>query len=383
MDMKKRGESVNYLTHKEYVEACKRHGIIKNDERHEVLNWLNEIGTIFSYGNPRKIDTANEFKVIRPAWVTDAIYKIINNVDMQQICVISHDKIREALLLGKNENNTVNEYTDVEIGFILGIMRKFYLSFHFSEALEFIPAIAQNEEFPEVMEWVTMHENIELDIVYKLLQKNRERRVDSSFNFTLFYQVIIKMVEQFNVFPRMWRSGALFEHICGMKILIFLQNRGKWDTEMRMMIKKEEGNDVPAYIHQYIMTSLKIFAEDYIIDPYILISNDEKYYFSLIMASKQLLNKSDTLYYDSVLDKKIDLYEDVLKKITLTSDELVLKKISQLRNEINNGNQQTEEALYLLYQLLEKSSRVNISRVGRSGSEEKGEEQIPLYCDIF
>lgn len=389
MDMQKSGKSVNYLTHKEYVDACKRHGIVKNDERHEVLNWLNEIGTVFSYGNPRKIDTANEFKVIRPAWVTDAIYKIINNADMQQAaCVISHDKIREALLWGKNENNTVNEYTDVEIGFILGIMRKFYLSFHFSEILEFIPAIAQNEEFSEVMDWVTVHENIDLDIVYKLLQKNRDRRVDSSFNFTLFYQVIVKMVEQFNVFPRMWRSGAIFEHIYGMQILIFLQDRGKWDSEMRMMIKKEERSDVPeACIHQYVMTSLKKFAEDYIIDPYILISNEEKHYFSLTMASKQLLNKSDTLYYDSVLDKKIDLYEDVLKKITLTSDELVLKEISQLRKEINSGNQQTEEALYLLNQLLEKSSSVNMivlecTRILQN-IEARGEDWINLYADIF
>lgn len=173
-----------------------------------------------------------------------------------------------------------------------------------------------------------------------------------------------------------------------MQILIFLQDRGKWDSEMRMMIKKEERSDVPeACIHQYVMTSLKKFAEDYIIDPYILISNEEKHYFSLTMASKQLLNKSDTLYYDSVLDKKIDLYEDVLKKITLTSDELVLKEISQLRKEINSGNQQTEEALYLLNQLLEKSSSVNMivlecTRILQN-IEARGEDWINLYADIF
>lgn len=364
-DMKKLGKSVNYITHDEYLAICEKCGINNAYEKEEALKWLNDIGTVFTYGNFLVIDKVNEYKVLKPIWVTDAIYKIINNVKLnEEFCLISHEEIRSALRLGKGENKTNNIYTNSEVGFILEVMRKFYLSFRATETCEFIPAVARNEEFEEVAKWIKDQDDTILDIIYSLSQNGKQKKQVSSVSLTYLYQVIINIVEDFKVFPRMWRAGALFQDLLGMQVLIFLQNKGKWNCEMRLMIKninEEKDKIQAANFHQKILQYLDKFANSYIIDAKVLIrNNEEKHYFSITEASKIVLNRSDFIHYDSEIDKYIDLFEDVLKNVVSISEEQILVAIKRLRKEVREGNCQTDNAVHILNQIVSKISLIQI-----------------------
>lgn len=366
-DMKTNGKSVNYITHEEYLGICEECGITELDEKIEALNWLNEIGTVFTYGNPHAIKKINEYKILRPVWVTDAVYKIINYYGDhgKDSCLITHDQIRLALLAGKSENGTENEYSDSEVGFILEVMRKFYLSFECNETSEFIPAIAKNEEPREVAEWTKNQDEIMLDILYNLSQNDQERVYKSSVNLTFFYQIIIKIVENFGKYPKMWRLGALFENICSMQVLIFLQNRGNWDYEMRLMIKREKREEdgaraLAANLNQRIFSYLREFADNYIIDTKVLVRSDKEFdYISVDEAAKTILNNRDSSY-NAKFDGEIDLFKDVLVKVAPDFNGRLKAYLMELREEIKKGNQQTANAVNRLYKIWESTSDIQI-----------------------
>lgn len=364
-NMKKRGKSVNYITHEDYLKLCENCGIVESDEKLGALAWLNEIGTVFTYGNPQAFGKMNEYKILRPVWVTDAIYRIINNnaVIEKDVCIISHDEIRRALFYGKGENQTSNLYTDAEVVFILEVMRKFNLSFQCSEVDEFIPAVAKNKEFVEVADWTQNPEEIVLDVLYSLSNNNKRSNNESSVNLAYFYKVIINIVKEFRRIPKMWRFGALFEDLLNMQVLLFLQAKGKWGYEMRLMIKnmnREDERTSAANFHQYIVSYLKKIANNYIIDVKVLIRNEqENDYFSINTAERMLLNNSDITYISS-FDDEIDLYNDVLAQVAPNPNGRLWDTVVQLRKEVIEGNRQTQSALEVLNQICINTSQLLI-----------------------
>lgn len=364
-NMKKKGKSVNYITHEDYLKICDKCGIMESEEKVGALIWLNEIGTVFTYGNPRALGKMNEYKILKPVWVTDAIYRIINNnINLERdICLISHDEIRRALLYGKGENQTSNMYTDAEVVFILEVMRKFNLSFQCSEIDEFIPAVAKNKEFKEVAEWAKNSEEIVLDVLYSLSNNNKRKNNESSVNLAYFYQVIISIVKEFGRIPKMWRFGALFEDLFDMQVLLFLQAKGKWGYELRLMIKSRRGEEdrtSAANFHQCVVSYLKKFAANYIIDVKVLIREEEENdYFSINTAAKMLLNNQNSAYI-STFDEKINLYDDVLMQVAPNPNGQLWKAVVQLRKEVTEGNRKTQSALDALNQICHDTSQLLI-----------------------
>lgn len=353
-DMKKSGKKVNYITQRDYEKLCEECGIKDRKEIAEVLSWLNEIGVVFTYGNSKAIENMNEFKVLRPAWVTDAIYKIINNVKTQQDkCMIIHDDIRQALCTGKAENGTGNIYTDMEILFILEVMRKFGLSFQFSKDSEFIPAVARNEEFPEVVEWMKNRDNTLLDMVFQLSSLNPASHQESSINLTQFYQVIIKIAEEFHEFPHMWHSGALYSHVLDMQMLLFLQNNGTWSQELRLIIKgKHEDSKKAVELQWKILMYLKQIIADYTIDAKVFVPGEKgEYYFSVDRAIGTILNGFGAEQFVFELDRQINLYEDVICKAIPNIQMWERGMFDSLKAEIRSGIKKTDEALQILYQI--------------------------------
>lgn len=349
------GKQVNYITQEDFLRISRDCGINELEERVEALNWLNEIGTVFTYGNPQAIEKLTELKVLRPAWVTDAIFKIINNIKPQEdSCHVSHDDIRLALIYGKSENETEHIYSDSEIGFILEVMRKFCLSFKCTETNEFIPAIAQNEEFEEIAEWVENQNENSLDILYNLSQKGKQKNRVSSINLAYFYQVVIQIVENYNEYPRMWRFGALFENICNMQILLFLQNKGKWDYEMHLMIKSKEGEErriTAADFHQCVLGYLKKFVSNSVVDVKVLVEGD--FYASVDEVSGYVFNGMNELYYPN-LDRKIQFHDEVLTKVMPDSSEHLTQIIEQLKSR----SDQPKSSVYALDEHYAEKSRL-------------------------
>lgn len=278
--------------------------------------------------------------------------------------MITHEEIRKALLNGKSENKTESNYSNLEIGFILEIMRKFSLSFQCTKTCEFIPAMAKIEEFKEVADWVKNQDDTILDVVYNLSQKNRYRLQESSVNFTLFYQVIIKIVENYKEYPRMWRTGAIFKNIQGMEVLLFLQGKGKWDYEMRLIVRTqntEKNRWIAASLHQSIFSFLGNFARNYKLDTKVLVRNNENnHYFSIERVSRILLNSNEFEQYDPELDQEINYCDDVLAKIAPYSITKLQSVVEQLRVEVKEGNKKTDTAVHILQSILQNINLLQV-----------------------
>lgn len=357
-DMKKRGKKVNYITHEDYLEACEQCSITDDKEKVEVLKWLNDIGIVFTYGNSEAIDSMNEFKVLRPAWVTDAIYKIINNTKSQNDnhrCLLSHDEIRLALKTGKAENNTENRYSELEIGFVLDVMRKFGLSFRSSDTTEFIPAVADSNELEEVKYWIENEEDTILDMTYSLISKNNSEVRESSINLTQLYQIIIKLVAEYNEFPNMWRRGALFSNLSELKVLILLDNGGKWNNELRLIIKGDiQYKQKAAQIQWKIFRHMEEFSKEYKLNAKMLLKNGvKKHYFPVENAMKSVLNQ-EKISYIPEFDMKIDLYKEIISKVIPYIDYWNMETSKEIYEEVKNGQLDSENAYNTILQEISK-----------------------------
>ena len=341
-DMKKNNKKVNYITRKDYIKICMENGIKKQKEQIEVLKWLNEIGIVFSYGNIEELSYMNEFNVLRPVWVTDAIYKIIRNIHEQKIgCLISHDDIRSALKIGKEGDEAENLYSEREIYFVLDVMRKFGLSYQISDIKEFIPGVAEANEFSEVKEWTENEEDIILDMTYSLSFKNDMEDRETSVNLTQFYQVVIKLVSKCGKnteIPKMWRRGALYSDFLGTKVLLFLDDGGNVLNRLRLLIKgRMELKREAAKIQWMVFRYLEELIAEYKVNAGILLKNDgKKHYFSIEKAIKYKFNKGD-ICYDTTLDIDINLYEGIISRVIPCDDIWYRDESDKISREVKEG----------------------------------------------
>lgn len=135
-----------YINQDEYYRICTENNLNDANIRMWLLEWFNDLGTCFSYHQDTDKKELEEYKVLNPEWLTNAIYIIIlNGNKFTKNGVISHEGIE--YLLSNPIGGTLSDvtYTSEECGYILEVMRKFTLSYSVSDIEEFIPALCPNE----------------------------------------------------------------------------------------------------------------------------------------------------------------------------------------------------------------------------------------------
>ena len=139
----------NYITLEDYREICAQCGLGGEDEASEsirlwLLEWFNDLGICFSYHKnaPADAEELRKYKVLNPLWLTNGIYRIINNG--HNLCssgLLGKEDVCE--LLNSNRFLAVDpsiQYKDEEEqNYILEVMRKLGRSFPTEEKKEFIP----------------------------------------------------------------------------------------------------------------------------------------------------------------------------------------------------------------------------------------------------
>ena len=137
------GKPTNYLREDIYRGYCEEEGIEERSPQDTLLRWLNDLGICFSYKSEDPMGTVDELKVLRPEWITNGVYKIINSEEAKRCNgFIQHRVMKEILETNDDVNPT---YKNTETGFILGMMRDFMLSYQVDGA-EFIPMLTADSE---------------------------------------------------------------------------------------------------------------------------------------------------------------------------------------------------------------------------------------------
>ena len=72
--------NVNYLTVAEYQNACVAHGVNGKSEQESFLRILYALGSVLNFDDPESpYQELRDTNVLNPDWITDGVYRIINN----------------------------------------------------------------------------------------------------------------------------------------------------------------------------------------------------------------------------------------------------------------------------------------------------------------
>ncbi len=196
----------NYITLAQYQNICARHGLGGKDENTEairmwLLDWFNDMGVCFSYHKnaPKDARLLRDYKVLQPKWLTNGIYRIIDNGHNRSASgVLDRDDL--SALLNSEEYKAVDPgihyNAEADQRYILEVMRKFDRSYPIDETHEFIPETlpGRRPERPEPRGFGT-------PLVYTLEL--------AYLPISLLHRLMIAMRDWIVGVP--WRSGVLLQ----------------------------------------------------------------------------------------------------------------------------------------------------------------------------
>lgn len=218
------GMSENYITGSQYAGICEICGVKDDsDLRLNLLNWFNDLGVSICYGGNVRL---KDYVILRPNWITNAVYAILFNKHPNvENGIISHDAIFEMIQPSKNKENLFRRtnsaeiYSIQEIDYILGVVRKFRLSFQVRENQEFIPMLCQRESLPVATEYASDNETLEFHMTFEYLPNN------------VLHRLMVEMRKDLDS-SQVWRTGACFiQHTTGYSAVV-----------------KSEGNELKIYV---------------------------------------------------------------------------------------------------------------------------------------
>jgi len=199
--LEKRTEKEDFIDTKDYRKLCRKHKITKKKEQNSLLRFLHDLGNVLNFGDPKDPYHLRETNILNPEWVTEGVYKIINNNELMH-----KGGELEREMIGKILNDP-ERYPEERHDFIVDMMRKFELCFDFPDEY------GKRVLIPELLG----ENEPELDWDY-----------DNSLNFEYHYPVlpsglicrfIVRMHHNLTKKRTYWRSGVVLA-IDGNKALI-------------------------------------------------------------------------------------------------------------------------------------------------------------------
>ena len=187
------GCTINYIDQKTYYQYCEKGGIKDLKNKNILLSILCDFGTVFSYQSKNRNNIIDELIVLRPEWITEGIYRIIDSdISKRSKGYIPLNKMEEIFTDVEGMNQIVT-YFPSERDFVISLMEKFKISYQIGE-YEFIPSLAQSERPESLKNW-----DFNISIFYE---------TDGVFPGSLLYQFIVELSHDVKV-EFTWNKGTL------------------------------------------------------------------------------------------------------------------------------------------------------------------------------
>lgn len=336
-----RGMKGNYIKGDEFYRICRTHGIDGSKLCLDLLKWFNDIGISFCCSDSPWL---RDYVVLKPEWITNAIYTIIWNKRSDTTNGMVARKEIFRLLVPEQGDSIKRVRSDMnykleDVDYVLNITRQFRLSFLINDEQEFIPMLCNANALSDVENFLDDTNVIEFRLEYEYLPNNVIHRL---------------MVDMRNNLckDKVWLTGAFFHQEY---------------NEVSALVKSE-GNVLFIYIkatdpehkaHTYlntIRTALRAIHEDMgLKTPTTLVGYTEEgrtEYFEYIVLEgarrngqyfqfskefrrmisiDEILNGSDSI----VVKKKEKLLRDIAKLcVQLQGNRIMLKASEDERNDI-------------------------------------------------
>lgn len=183
----------SYITDPQYREICQKYNVTDEHIQNWLLDWFHDLGISFNY---RKRDQLlGGYMVLKPTWITNAIYIILFNGGQEaQHGIVSIDSIVNLL---KNPPRSVEKfrYNITEVPYILGVMRRFEISYSIDETKEFIPMMCDKNQHEDAEQFMNS-DCLEYVMEYKYLPNN------------VLHKLMIKVRNDFDE-EKIWLTGMI------------------------------------------------------------------------------------------------------------------------------------------------------------------------------
>ena len=190
----------HYITGSDYQLLCRECGVEENQK--DLLHRFNDLGIIFSFGDP-EADALEKHMILRPDWITNALYIILfNHLEGANNGLIPHESIYR-LLEDSHRNPYIRstlpyvKYDISDIHYVLGVMRKFDLSFTDGKNNEFFPMLCQQESTVDIRYYKQDPDILEFNMEFEYLPEN------------LLHRLMVERHEELDM-ESAWRRGARF-----------------------------------------------------------------------------------------------------------------------------------------------------------------------------
>ena len=194
--------ATHYISGTAYQDICAKYQVDENQK--PLLHWFNDLGISFCCCGDEDY-ALEDYVILRPDWITNALYIILfNPLEGAQNGLIPHKSIYD-LLKNAHNNPAIRctmpqaRYTAGDIQYVLGIMRKFSLSFQHGDNHEFLPMLCQQNSTVNVQYYRQDSEVLEFTMEFDYLPNN------------LLHRLMVERHAELDM-ENVWRTGARFCH---------------------------------------------------------------------------------------------------------------------------------------------------------------------------
>lgn len=239
----------NYILTTEYNALCDSCGIeAEGETRQELLHWFDDLGFLFYLDGAQELD---EIIVLNPNWITNALYIILfNKLEGAQNGLIPHRSIFN-LLKDANRNPEIRStlpqarYNASDIPYVLGVMRKFNLSFTDGHGNEFIPMLCQQDTGMDIRYYQDDEDTLEFNMEFDYLPIN------------LLHRLMVERRTELDM-ENIWRTGARFHLLeLGLSAVVVID-----ENTLRLFIRHTDSTHRPNTYLTMLKTNVERIAEE-------------------------------------------------------------------------------------------------------------------------
>lgn len=191
----------HYILGNEYTQICRECGVEANEA--ELLHWFNDLGVSFCFCDKEDY-TLRKHVILRPDWITNALYIILfNECEGTRNGVVPHEAIYDLLERAAHDSTIRCTLPDAsynqpgDIAYVLGVMRKFQLSFDTGNRSEFIPMLCEQDATLDIHYYEQDAEVLEFHMDFEYLPDN------------LLHRLMVERHQELDL-TNVWRKGGRF-----------------------------------------------------------------------------------------------------------------------------------------------------------------------------
>lgn len=187
----------NYIPYEEYEDICRKNDVDDSDAQEILIKFLHDLGVVLNFRDDGRLNDTN---VLKPEWITQGVYKILNAKKLADSKGVLSLSMVEEILDAKN-------YPKQKHLFILQMMQKFERCFRIrQDGLFLVPDLLPKEE-PDFKNWKPQETGLGFQYHYEISPHS-------------FITRFIVNMNEFIVGKRYWRKGVVLRTADRNKALV-------------------------------------------------------------------------------------------------------------------------------------------------------------------